>query len=74
MMHFLRVTNQAEGTARAEATPRRGAATLDSLVVRVAERGEVSVFLRKVCQPVNDSGQLRGGRGERTKGLRRRIA
>lgn len=30
----------------------------DSLVVCEAERGEVGVFLRKVCQSVNDSGQL----------------
>lgn len=30
----------------------------DSLEVCKAERGEVSVFLCKVCQPVDDSGQL----------------
>ncbi len=32
----------------------------DSLVVCEAKRGEVGVFLRKVCQSVNDSGQLWG--------------
>lgn len=30
----------------------------DSLEVCKAERGEVGVFLCKVCQPVDDSGQL----------------
>lgn len=30
----------------------------DSLVVCEAQRGEVGIFLGKVCQPVNDSGQL----------------
>lgn len=39
--------------------------------MREAERGEVSVLLRKVCQSVNDSGQLR--KRKEQKGLRTEV-
>ena len=47
-----------EPEANGQRAVTRGEAASDSLVVCVAERGEVSVFLCKVHQPVDDSGQL----------------